>query len=582
VCSGFKASLYPCPSTKAEREEMLRGVKTRIEDLKMVLNQTNDHRRRVLINVANNLVNWQIMVKKMKAIYHTLNLCNMDVMKEKCLIAECWVPVSEIHKVQNALNDGSKTVGSAIGPIVNVIHTTEIPPTFNRTNRFTHGFQNLIDSYGISTYREVNPGLYTIITFPFLFAVMYGDFGHGTIVTLFGLWMVLNEKKIIAQKSTNEIWNIFFGGRYIILLMGIFSIYTGLIYNDIFAKSVNIFGSTWLNQYNQSTLLSNQHLQLNPNSTLNYTYPFGMDPVWQMAENKIVFLNTYKMKLSIIFGVAHMVFGVCMSVVNHCHFKRRINIILEFVPQLTFLLLLFGYMVLLMFIKWIKYSAKADLERDTPFCAPSVLITFIGMVLFNPAEVQDKVCVTVYMFPGQYYVQIVLVVLALLCIPWMLLGKPLYHMMHKRHHYVQPDGSGAQEEEEPMSEIFVHQAIHTIEYVLGTVSHTASYLRLWALSLAHAQLAEVLWSRLFAMAFILMPGYMGTITIFLLFAAWAFLTISILVVIEGLSAFLHTLRLHWVEFMSKFYEGAGYAFEPFCFKTILETAEAETVASLDK
>lgn len=422
VCTGFHASMYPCPSAHTEREEMVKGVRTRLEDLKMVLSQTEDHRSRVLATVSKNLPSWAIMVKKMKAIYHTLNLFNMDVTK-KCLIGECWVPTKDLPVVQKALSDGSAAVGSTIPSFLNVIDTYEQPPTFNRTNKFTRGFQNLIDAYGVASYREVNPALYTCITFPFLFAVMFGDLGHGIILFLFGFWMVSGEKKLARTKG-GEIWNIFFGGRYIIMLMGLFSCYTGFIYNDVFSKSINVFGSTWSINFNESTVLTNPTLQLNPGDAVEGIYPIGVDPIWQLAGNKIIFLNSYKMKLSIIIGVLHMVFGVCMSVVNFVHFKKYSSIIMEFVPQIIFLLLLFGYMSFMMFFKWIRYTANTDFQPHTPGCAPSVLIMFINMMLFKNTPPQEG-CEE-YMYSFQPQLEKIFVVIALICIPWLLLGKPLY------------------------------------------------------------------------------------------------------------------------------------------------------------
>ncbi|XP_054252747.1 V-type proton ATPase 116 kDa subunit a 1 isoform X19 [Indicator indicator] len=521
ICEGFRASLYPCPETPQERKEMASGVNTRIDDLQM------EHS------------------------------------------------------------------GSTVPSILNRMQTSQTPPTYNKTNKFTSGFQNIVDAYGIGTYREINPAPYTIITFPFLFAVMFGDFGHGVLMTLIAVWMVLRESRILSQKSDNEMFNMVFSGRYIILLMGLFSTYTGLIYNDCFSKSLNMFGSSWSvrpmftkGNWSDALLETTPLLQLNPAipGVFGGPYPFGIDPIWNIASNKLAFLNSFKMKMSVILGIIHMLFGVTLSLLNHIYFKKPLNIYLGFIPEIIFMSSLFGYLVILIFYKWTAYDAHTSKD------APSLLIHFINMFLFSYSDPSIKM-----LYRGQKGLQCFLVVVALLCVPWMLVAKPLVlrrQYLWRKHLGTQNFGgirvgNGPTEEDAEIiqhdqlsthseegeefdfGDTVVYQAIHTIEYCLGCISNTASYLRLWALSLAHAQLSEVLWTMVIHIG-LSVRSLGGGLGLFFIFAAFATLTVAILLVMEGLSAFLHALRLHWIEFQNKFYTGTGFKFLPFSFDTIRE------------
>ncbi|XP_065184815.1 V-type proton ATPase 116 kDa subunit a 1-like isoform X2 [Sycon ciliatum] len=600
ICDGFRATLYPIADKQAERREMLASVRARIEDLTSVLAQTTDHRLLLLQGIAQHLEEWIVVAHKSKGIYHTMNMCNVDL-TSKCLIAECWCPVDQLDEIQAALQRGQRKSSSQVPSILNRMETKLKPPTYNKVNKFTAAFQNIVDAYGVATYREVNPTPYTIITFPFLFAVMFGDCGHGLLMALFALYLVVNEKKLAHMKG-GEITGTFFGGRYIILLMGAFSIYTGIIYNDCFSKSFNVFGSSWhINEEITEKTEETVDLSVDTDFDKHNPYPFGLDPIWQLASNKLTFTNSFKMKLSVVMGVGQMMFGVILGVFNHLHFNRKVNIYAQFVPEVLFLGGIFGYLTFMIFFKWILVDTTFNAGMAGP---PSLLITLINMFLsFGNVEKENE------FFAGQAGIQSILVVIAVLCVPWMLMMKPiiLYMRNKKSKRYgmlatavIRPTGDDTEhlvvnededdrdasaavmglengrsdepesaagghgdEEEFNIGDILVHQGIHTIEFCLGCISNTASYLRLWALSLAHAELSEVLWAMMFRIGLNAMTSPLQIVAIFVVFAIWAVLTINILLIMEGLSAFLHALRLHWVEFQNKFYDGQGVKFTPF-------------------
>ena len=297
-------------------------------------------------------------------------------------------------------------------------------------------------------------------------------------------------------------------------------------------------------------------------------YSFGIDPRWYRSKSAITFVNSLKMKLSVIFAISQMSLGVLMKAFNASYFNSKIDFICEFIPQIILMLSLFGYMDLLIIIKWLtNYSGKESI-------APSIINTMINIPL-KGAYIEGQAFISDS--ETNETISLILLLIAVICVPIMLIPKPVILIWSLEEHDEQEDHKQVHDFEEvksyekipdipdelpsnniqdhtqsngndknfisvqdrfrqnslqehressrsgelmdasfefkrkydiirenndhghSASEIFIHQLIETIEYVLGTISNTASYLRLWALSLAHSQLAGVffelvLWS----------------------------------------------------------------------------------------
>ena len=119
-----------------------------------------------------------------------------------------------------------------------------------------------------------------------------------------------------------------------------------------------------------------------------------------------------------------MTFALCLQVPNHLKFKRYSDIYTNFIPSIIFLQSIFGYLVICILYKWSIDWSKATTEP------PSLLNMLISMFL-QPGTVNPKL----QLYRGQGMVQVVLLLLAAICVPWLLLTKPYlaWKEMHKIH-----------------------------------------------------------------------------------------------------------------------------------------------------
>jgi len=125
-----------------------------------------------------------------------------------------------------------KTNSNIEVPTIQIVKDHNIkPPSLFRTNEFTWVFQEIVNTYGVPSYKEVNPAVFTCVTFPFLFGIMFGDIGHGSILFLAGAFLCFFSEPLKKKPFMRGILK----ARYLILLMGLFSAFAGVIYNDMMA-----------------------------------------------------------------------------------------------------------------------------------------------------------------------------------------------------------------------------------------------------------------------------------------------------------------------------------------------------------
>jgi V-type H+-transporting ATPase subunit a len=417
ISESLGADLYSVDENSDLRRDQIHEVNTRLGDLGNVLRNTKTTLDAELTQIAQSLAAWMIIIKKEKAVYQTLNLFSYDHAR-KTLIAEAWCPTNSLPLIKSTLHDVNSRAGLSVPSIINEIRTNKTPPTYQKTNRFTEGFQTIINAYGTAKYQEVNPGLPTIVTFPFLFAVMFGDFGHGFIMFCAASAMIYWEKPL--KKVRDELFSMAYYGRYIMLMMGIFSMYTGLIYNDVFSKSLSIFPSAWEwkvpDGWEEGEVLV---AQLGEYGNSTYRYPFGQDWMWHGTENDLLFSNSYKMKLSILMGWTHMTYSLCLSYINARHFKTPIDIWGVFVPGMIFFQSIFGYLVFTIVYKWsIDWQG---LQTGIARSPPGLLNMLIYMFL-SPGNIEAGS----ELYRGQGPVQVCLVLIAVAQVPILLFLKPFY------------------------------------------------------------------------------------------------------------------------------------------------------------
>lgn len=532
----FQASIFQFPSDYVEANQ-------RIQDLSAESIETRKTR-----DFSTRLLHKEYDIFKER--HHILCLAEMFLIKQiviarileqfeqdastcRCAIIFLEADQNQIQAKLNELSPGDSDSRSALLLLNGESKTYR----FDCTTDLIEPYDDLCNAYGLPARNEIRPSIFAVALFPITFGIMYGDVGHGSMIVGFGAYLMFY---LPNEPESNSPLAYIYKWRLAILILGLSSCFFGLLYGDMFGQSLKLASSSF----------KASPVQLKPGSRVfvhemiepGNAYPFGIDWRWKEANNTGAYTNDLKTKISLVFGFLHMSLGLLLRALNNLYNYEYTLLLVESAPMIALFMMTVGYAVYLVIFQ-LLHPCIDDFPDDPNAIKASSIIHTITKLIFNEELQEDEILFEGMKTYHEYFLQIFCFATLLL-----FLGKPVYMTINRNSDI-------------DVSEVWVLQSINTLEYVIGLLSNTASYLRLWALSLAHEELTKIIWS------FFIAPALgdnlvMSIVKLLLLTPVFCLTTAVMMLAMEVLECFLHALRLQWVEFQNKFFRGEGHLMKP--------------------
>lgn len=237
ICDSFLGDRYEIPS--GGFTDKLQDLEAKIRDAKKILTNTRDETRKFLV-MTNNMENedssamlvYEWYVVRERSIYTTLDKLRKG---DRLFFGLYWVPNTKVPRINEEIYK-MKENRNIHAPQITKRRIQDLsPPSYFNLNEFTEPFQEITDTYGVPQYKEVNSGMFNLVTFPFLYGVMFGDIGHGGLLLFFGTLLVMFPS-LFVNLGLGMMARV----RYLVFMLGFFSFFIGWCYNDFMSIPIEL------------------------------------------------------------------------------------------------------------------------------------------------------------------------------------------------------------------------------------------------------------------------------------------------------------------------------------------------------